>query len=142
MWQAINKEMELKECSIYCYSPEDDSYESEEGTIWSFDYFFFNKAKKRVCYVYLRGLSITSDIPVPRTPVSETASVSGDWTHLSSGACKRAKYWLGDRGTAKVDAGRWDEDDDSEIIMSSSMEHEARSSRSGDRSTRSRTAWS
>ena len=127
LWQVIDKEMDLKACSIYCYSPEEDPYNSEEGTIWSFDYFFFNKSRKRVCYVYIRGLSITNDTSVPRTPISEEQSISGDWSHLDiSGAKKRAKYWLGDRGTTEVDTCGWDEDDDDEMIMSTSKDFEPR----------------
>ena len=115
MWRAIDKEMSLKECSIYCYSPEDDPYDGEEGAIWSFNYFFFNKIKKRVCYIYLRGLSIISHSPVQRTPISAIKrSADGAWGGISdSGASKRARYWLGDRAIGEVTSG-WDEDDEVE----------------------------
>ena len=110
MWRAIDKEMSLKECSIYCYSPEEDPYDVDEGTIWSFNYFFFNKARKRVCYIYLRGLSIISNSPVLTTLMSEERSLSDDWRKSSDlGARKRAKYWLGDRVNVE---GGWDEDDE------------------------------
>lgn len=53
IWRIIDKEMSLKDCSIYCYAPEEDPYDGEEGAIWSLNYFFFNKTRKRVCYLYL-----------------------------------------------------------------------------------------
>ena len=111
MWRVIDKEMSLKECSIYCYSPEDDPYDGEEGAIWSFNYFFFNKTKKRVCYIYLRGLSIISHSPIQRTPLSvkrDADSKIGD-----TGASKRARFWLGDRAIDEV-SGPWNEDDEVE----------------------------
>ena len=116
MWRLIDKEMTLKECSIYCYCPEEDPYDGEEGAIWSFNYFFFNKARKRVCYIYLRGLSIISHSPVQRAPITTKRSADGEWSRDgASGASKRARYWLGDRATEDVTGG-WGEDDDEDAL--------------------------
>jgi len=116
MWRAIDKEMNLKECGIYSYSPDDDPYDEEEGAIWSFNYFFFNKSRKRVCYIHLRGLSIVSQSPVPRTLISSKRAAEGEWgVSDDAGASKRARYWLGDRGATKI-SGAWDEDDDDDVI--------------------------
>lgn len=49
--------MSLKDCYIYQYVPEDGDIWNEDGLIWSSNYFFYNKLKKRVCYLYLRGVS-------------------------------------------------------------------------------------
>ena len=115
MWTLIDKEMTLRECSIYCYSPEEDPYDGEEGAIWSLNYFFFNKDRKRVCYIYLRGLSILSHSPVQRTPIKSRKSANGEWSRSEGqGASKRAKYWLGDR--AEDVTGEWGEDDEDEVI--------------------------
>lgn len=108
MWTMIDKEMALRECSIYCYSPEEDPYDGEEGAIWSFSYFFFNKTKKRVCYLYLRGLSIISHSPAERTLLSTPGRSKYD-RDSSTSARKRARYWLGDRAD---DVGDWAEDDE------------------------------
>ena len=104
MWKTIDNEMSLRECSIYCYSPEEDPYDGEEGAIWSFNYFFFNKARKRVCYIYLRGLSIISHSPIESSaivsPIKAKRNASIDLKRddeEDSGAKKRARYWLGDR---------------------------------------------
>lgn len=125
LWQIIDKEMSLKECSVYCYSPEEDPYDGEEGAIWSFNYFFFNKARKRVCYTYLRGLSIISHSPMQRTPVSTKRCADGEWGREESGASKRARYWLGDRAVGEVTGG-WGEDDDevSETVLPDRAEEE------------------
>lgn len=115
MWGLIDKEMTLRECSIYCYSPEEDPYDGEDGAIWSFNYFFFNKARKRVCYIYLRGLSVLSHSPVQSTPFSSKRSAEDDeWEASANGASKRAKYWLGDRAPGEVSGG-WGEDDEETI---------------------------
>lgn len=104
MWKLIDNQMSLKECSIYCYAPEEDPYEGEDGAIWSFNYFFFNKTRKRVCYLYLRGISILSHSPVERTPVKTKRGAEDEegWMTPDLGARKRAKYWLGDRDDVEI----------------------------------------
>jgi hypothetical protein len=110
IWRLIDQQMTLKECSIYRYAPEEhDLFEDEdEGAIWSMHYFFFNKARKRVCYLYLRGISVLSHSPseTPRTPIRSKRLLDDDsegWlTPDSIGARKRKHYWLGDREGVKV----------------------------------------
>ena len=116
IWRLIDQQMTLKECSIYRYAPEDhDLFEDEdEGAIWSMHYFFFNKARKRVCYLYLRGISVLSHSPSEstRTPIRSKRYLDDEsegWlTPDSIGAKKRKHYWLGDREGVQVA----DRDDD------------------------------
>lgn len=110
MWRHIDKEMDLKNCSIYCYLPEEDPYDGEEGAIWSFNYFFYNKARKRVCYLYLRGLSAISHDSGQKTPVKAKRGAEVDWCLDEPPSSKRARYWLGDRAVNATSA--WAEDDD------------------------------
>ncbi len=111
MWRLIDKEMTLNECSIYCYSPEEDPYDGEEGAIWSFNYFFFNKVRKRVCYIYLRGLSIISHGPAQKNLINTERGADSNLSEPSSS--KRAKYWLGDRDDV---SGGWGEDEEDDVI--------------------------
>jgi len=109
-WRLIDQQMRLKECSIYRYAPDDyDLFEEdEEGSIWSMNYFFFNKALKRVCYLYLRGISVLSRSSNQglRTPVKSSKRFADDesdgWLTPDLGARKRARYWLGDRDGVEV----------------------------------------
>ena len=111
MWQVIDKEMKLEDCSIYCYLPEEDPYDGEEGAIWSFNYFFFNRKRKRVCYIYLRGLSIISHVPTtPKTPFKTERDAESDWLAEEQTSSKRARYWLGDHADNATSA--WAEDDE------------------------------
>jgi hypothetical protein len=114
MWSMIDKEMALKECTVYCWAPPDDPFDGEEGSIWSLNYFFFNKERKRIAYIYLRGVPVMSHSPSQR--VLSKRSASG----YDSGANKRARYWLGDRAADVTNgqdadeddaAARWEEDD-------------------------------
>ena len=128
-WRLIDHQMSLKECEIYCYKPDNyDLFEDDdEGSIWSMHYFFFNKARKRVCYLYLRGVSILShsDSESPRTPITPRGkryadeSESDGWLTPDLGARKRARYWLGDRRDEDVHVA---EHDDAEIISPSSVD--------------------
>lgn len=104
MWSVIDKEMTLKECSVYCWSPEESEWDGEEGAIWSFHYLFFNKARKRVAYIYVRGVPIMTHSPRLGFAKRGSSGVSRE-----SGANKRARYWLGDK--ADTATGQPDDDD-------------------------------
>ena len=111
MWKLIDAEMNLRECSVYCYTPDEDPFDGEDAAIWSLAYFFFNKTRKRVCYLYLRGFSAMSHSPVlrPSLPIHGKREASQLGDSVSDGARKRARYWFGDR--AKLLSGAWADDD-------------------------------
>lgn len=69
-WRLIDNQMSLRECEIYRCEPENyDLFEDDEdGSIWNMHYFFFNKARKRVCYLYVRGISVLAINAGYRTP--------------------------------------------------------------------------
>ena len=111
MWSLIDKEMTLKDCSMYRYAPEEDPYDGEEGSLWSFNYFFFNKTKKRVCYIYLRGLSIIGNSPPQKTPIKIKRPASGILSLDEETSQKRARYWLGDR----AQDAEWNNDEEEDV---------------------------
>lgn len=108
MWGLIDQQMSLKECHIYRYAPDLDPFEDDEdGSIWSVNYFFFNKTRKRVCYLYLQGISILSQSAKDglMTPIKSKRLAddeSDGWLTPDLGARKRARYWLGDRDGVEV----------------------------------------
>ncbi|KAK4967595.1 hypothetical protein LTR28_002490 [Elasticomyces elasticus] len=117
MWQIIDREMDLRACEKYSYQPEEDPFEGEEGAIWSVNYFFYNKARKRVCYLHLRGLSVISHSPVRSTFLqrSRQRAIQRQNSNIGvgEGAEKRAQYWLGSR----EDVETYGEDDDDETMV-------------------------
>jgi len=121
MWSLMDKEMSLRQCDKYAYVPDDDPFDGEEGSIWSMHYFFFNKERKRVCYFYLRGLSVISHSPVhapvymgrPSQIQRKSSSVS-----VGDGATKRASYWLGNRILhSDIETENYGDDDDDDEMM-------------------------
>lgn len=58
LWAAIDDEITLKECDIYSYNPDlaSDPY-GEDGCIWSFNYFFYNRKLKRIVFFTCRTVS-------------------------------------------------------------------------------------
>ncbi|KAG8526750.1 uncharacterized protein KY384_008179 [Bacidia gigantensis] len=123
MWDQINQAIELSECSVYTYAPEDDPLtdSEDEAALWSFNYFFFNKNKKRVCYLYLRGLSRVgtetpggSKTPSSIVTVRPKRPASGTWSlpDLEDTSRKRARFWLGDRAENAILVTSDGEDDD------------------------------
>ena len=112
MWKLVDSEMDLKSCSVYSCEPEEDIWDLEDGALWTYHYFFFNKKMKRVCYIWLQGSSMMSYSPAPiiQTP-KKHKRVGSDWSvGYGSGSSKRAKYWLGEKAT-RVER-EWGEDYD------------------------------
>jgi hypothetical protein len=116
MWSMIDQEMTLKDCTTFSYQPADDPFDGDEAAIWRIHYFFFNKAKKRVAYLYVRGLPIVVNSPAlaPQRRGSGTGLTkrSAPLPPSSFGANKRAKFWFGDRFANNVVASDDDEYDD------------------------------
>jgi hypothetical protein len=58
LWITLNQEINLMDCEIYSYNPDltSDPF-CEDGSLWSFNYFFFNKKLKRVVLFTCRALS-------------------------------------------------------------------------------------
>ncbi|KAL2261510.1 hypothetical protein VTK26DRAFT_4020 [Humicola hyalothermophila] len=124
MWALMDKHMTLKDCTVFSYQPADDPFDEEEGAIWALHYFFFNKALKRVCYLYVRGVPVMSHSPRLAThgPLSRRGRrrfgllgddddlVDGDGDDLD-GANKRARYWLGDKFAERLTASDDEMDD-------------------------------
>ncbi|KAI0836744.1 Maf1 regulator-domain-containing protein [Hypoxylon sp. FL0890] len=94
MWALIDKEMALRDCTLFSYQPALDPFDGDEAAIWQMHYFIFNKDKKRVLYLYVRGLPLV-DSPA-LAPHSVVLKRHGSPLPSSVGANKRAKYWLGD----------------------------------------------
>jgi len=117
MWNKIDKEMTLDECTVYCWDPSSDPFDGEEGAIWSLNYFFFNKQRKRVAYIYLRGIPVMSHSPRSGAMAKRTAGLNADM-----GAGKRARYWLGDRAQVAEDDEE-DNEDSGVAFWSDDIEH-------------------
>ncbi|KAJ2472985.1 RNA polymerase III-inhibiting protein maf1 [Coemansia sp. RSA 2322] len=58
MWDSIDAVIGIDDCDVYSYMPaiESDPYE-DEGPVWSFNYFFFNKSLKRIVFFTCRCMS-------------------------------------------------------------------------------------
>jgi len=58
LWEALEVETQLRECDIYSYIPDPDSDPFfEDGYIWSFNYFFYNRKLRRVLFFTCRSVS-------------------------------------------------------------------------------------
>ncbi|OTA30726.1 hypothetical protein BTJ68_10413 [Hortaea werneckii EXF-2000] len=122
MWSLIDKEMGLRQCDKYAYVPDEDPFDGDEGSIWSMHYFFFNKQRKRVCYLYLRGLSVISHSPVHAPTLLSRPLVERKASEVTvgEGAGKRASYWFdGNRAILHddIDTTGYGDDDDDEMII-------------------------
>ncbi|KAF3760514.1 hypothetical protein M406DRAFT_358213 [Cryphonectria parasitica EP155] len=124
MWALLDKEMALKDCSVFSYQPAMNPFDEEAAAIWSMHYFFFNKLRKRVAYLYVRGVPVVSHSSPPQflrpsararsgamslTPTSSSGDLRKRRLMEEAGANKRARFWLGDRAE-RVTAS--DEEDD------------------------------
>lgn len=120
MWAMIDKEMALKDCSAFSYQPAEDPFDGDEAAIWRIHYFFFNRAKKRVAYLYVRGLPIIVNSPglaPARRGSNGLSKRHGPALPSSSlGANKRAKYWLGDHLADRIVVTD-DDDEEEDAVM-------------------------
>ncbi|CAD7698397.1 unnamed protein product, partial [Ostreobium quekettii] len=56
--KAIDESVELKSCEVYRYRPDvDTDLFDDEGVLWSFTYFFYNRKLKRILMLSCRGVS-------------------------------------------------------------------------------------
>lgn len=64
LWEVIDKEISMSHCDIYSYTPDmrSDPF-SEDGCLWSFNYFFYNKKLKRILFFTCRRV-ISSSYPM------------------------------------------------------------------------------
>jgi len=61
LWSCIDMEVELQKADIYSYIPDLNSDPfTEDGVIWSFNYFFYNRALKRIVFLKCRSFSKSS----------------------------------------------------------------------------------
>eukprot|EP00123_Amoebidium_parasiticum_P010653 comp20233_c1_seq1/m.25228 comp20233_c1_seq1/g.25228 ORF comp20233_c1_seq1/g.25228 comp20233_c1_seq1/m.25228 type:complete len:238 (-) comp20233_c1_seq1:207-920(-) len=60
LWQCLNDQIDLASCEIYSYIPVMDDPFAEDGTIWSFNYFFVNPKLKRVLFFSCRAISMSA----------------------------------------------------------------------------------
>nr|CAG4641156.1 EOG090X0C93 [Eulimnadia texana] len=58
LWAAMNDEINLSECDIYSYNSDlaSDPF-AEDGCLWSFNYFFYNRKLKRIVFFTCRAVS-------------------------------------------------------------------------------------
>jgi len=58
IWHTVDMEADTPKCDIYSYIPDiaSDPF-TEEGTTWSFNYFFYNRSLKRIIFFTCRATS-------------------------------------------------------------------------------------
>ncbi|XP_061463099.1 repressor of RNA polymerase III transcription MAF1 homolog [Rhineura floridana] len=91
LWDAVDQEICLSECDIYSYNPDLDSDPfGEEGSLWSFNYFFYNKRLKRIVFFTCRSIS-GSTYPHPEAGNELNMDLSEDDTveEAAAGACDK-----------------------------------------------------
>jgi len=120
MWALFDKEMGLQDSTIFSYQPADDPFEEDEPAIWAHHYLFFNKSRKRVAYLYVRGVPVVSHSPRIRARLGAVGSGGGlalssslkrRGLSMDAGANKRARYWLGDAYAERIESSDDDMDD-------------------------------
>jgi hypothetical protein len=62
LWRAIDAAIRLVDCDVYTYKAvaEGDPF-CDDGNLWSFNYFFYNRKLKRILYFSCRAVSKTAD---------------------------------------------------------------------------------
>lgn len=81
LWFTMNEEIDLPNCDIFSYTPDltSDPF-TEEGSLWSFNYFFFNRKKKRVVLFTCQAQSPFSNQSWYDSPSNIDIDEFEDWT--------------------------------------------------------------
>lgn len=64
LWSTLESEISLQKCEIYLYKPENGDPFTENGVLFSFNYFFYNKSLKKIIFFkcrYISKLQILND---------------------------------------------------------------------------------
>jgi len=117
MWNMLDKEMTLKDCTVFSYQPTDDPFDGDEAAIWRLHYFFFNRKMRRVAYFYVRGLPVVINSPAlaPHRRGSSSLTKRHATPLVGSfGANKRARFWLGEHLAGRIvpDEEEYEDEDD------------------------------
>eukprot|EP00775_Hariotina_reticulata_P010161 gene10161-10320_t len=58
LWSAIDEAIDLKDCDVYSYKSdgETDPF-GEQATVWTFNFFFYNKKMKRILYIGVKAFT-------------------------------------------------------------------------------------
>lgn len=58
LWSSIDEAIGIKDCDVYVYQSDLDTDPfGEQASIWSFNYFFYNRKMKRILYFSCRAVS-------------------------------------------------------------------------------------
>uniref|UniRef100_U5EU43 Repressor of RNA polymerase III transcription MAF1 n=1 Tax=Corethrella appendiculata TaxID=1370023 RepID=U5EU43_9DIPT len=58
LWSTIDDEISVQDCDIYSYNPDLNSDPfGEPGSLWSFNYFFYNKKLKRIVFFTCKAVN-------------------------------------------------------------------------------------
>ncbi|XP_065176830.1 repressor of RNA polymerase III transcription MAF1 homolog [Sycon ciliatum] len=81
LWKSIGTEVDLSSCEIYSYNPDlhSDPY-SEEGNLWSFNYFFFDTKQKRIVFFSCRATSVSGMNSQDESGGDFEDEIPTDWT--------------------------------------------------------------
>ena len=87
LWATLGAAIQLEDCTVYSYNPEygNDPF-GEEGNIWSFNYFFYNRKLKRILYFACKAKSKAGDegedLPSPSMGAEDDEPYAGPFEDM------------------------------------------------------------
>eukprot|EP01126_Amoeba_proteus_P045438 TRINITY_DN5088_c0_g1_i6.p1 TRINITY_DN5088_c0_g1~~TRINITY_DN5088_c0_g1_i6.p1 ORF type:complete len:221 (-),score=37.91 TRINITY_DN5088_c0_g1_i6:72-734(-) len=80
LWTTIDQEIDIKECTIYSFTPDSacNPFE-EEGYVWSFNYFFYNKKGLKRIILFTCGAQLKNKIMDVDSPSLSNCEETGDF---------------------------------------------------------------
>lgn len=84
MWSTIDSEIAMSDCDVYSFNADADSDPfNEDGTsVWSFNYFFYNRRLKRILLVTCRAEQKVAEETILEVPDEHDVYGSvNDWVY-------------------------------------------------------------
>eukprot|EP00019_Armaparvus_languidus_P007677 CAMPEP_0168589942 /NCGR_PEP_ID=MMETSP0420-20121227/6288_1 /TAXON_ID=498008 /ORGANISM="Pessonella sp." /LENGTH=183 /DNA_ID=CAMNT_0008625537 /DNA_START=148 /DNA_END=699 /DNA_ORIENTATION=- len=61
VWSLLREEIDVDDSSVYSYAPPFDNPFDPPGTLWHFNYFFYDRKRKRIMLIYASSMNRTED---------------------------------------------------------------------------------
>ena len=104
LWDSIDKEINLAECEFYSYNPDltSDPF-AEDGCLWFFNYFFFNRKLKRIVFFSCRCASKSIDSNYDEDEEENTDELmDSDLSHHRLSSINSQPFWSFNNSTSST----------------------------------------
>eukprot|EP00499_Haloplacidia_sp_CaronLabIsolate_P015193 CAMPEP_0196780676 /NCGR_PEP_ID=MMETSP1104-20130614/8387_1 /TAXON_ID=33652 /ORGANISM="Cafeteria sp., Strain Caron Lab Isolate" /LENGTH=247 /DNA_ID=CAMNT_0042150891 /DNA_START=40 /DNA_END=783 /DNA_ORIENTATION=+ len=111
LWTTMDKEIDLRSCQVLSYIPDMDKDPLSEGALWSFNYFFYNKDRKRIVYFTCKAMSKFRAFSAAKARAGAMDEEESTDDSLSSGHVDEEESGTEGDSLSSSQGNQWDDDE-------------------------------